>query len=233
MTNEKLIKSAHIWGVMLLLLVAIIVGARPTTIDAQDSTQNSNQSNGNSNSNQSTRNNNSRMMKNDNANSMGGQTTKGNMSSADHKFMMEAARGGMMEVELGRMAAQQGSSDAIKQFGQRMVDDHSKANSELMTLAQSKGIMLPMELDPKHRADADKMMKMSGAEFDRAYAKMMLSDHNKDVAAFERQSMRGMDADLKAFATKTLPTLREHLQMAKALNGTSGSAGSNSNSSRP
>jgi putative membrane protein len=141
---------------------------------------------------------------------------------------MDAAMGGLMEVELGRMATQQGTSDAVKQFGQRMVDDHSKANTELMTLATSKGMTLPTDLDEKHRKDVTKLSSLTGAEFDRAYAKMMLSDHNKDVSAFEKQSTKGADPDLKAFAAKTLPTLQEHLRMAKALNGNKG-GGSNSN----
>ena len=138
--------------------------------------------------------------------------------------------GGLMEVELGRVAAQKGTSDAVKQFGQRMVDDHSKANTELMTLAQSKGITLPTTLDDKHRSELTKISAMTGAEFDRAYSKMMLSDHKKDVSEFEKQSTRGTDPDLKAFATQTLPTLQEHLQLAKALPGNEGSAGGNSNS---
>ena len=98
-----------------------------------------------------------------------------------------------------------------------MVDDHSKANTELMSLASSKGVTLPTALDEKHQKEVTKLSAMSGAEFDRAYSKMMLSDHNKDVSEFEKQSTKGTDPDLKAFASKTLPTLQEHLQMAKAL----------------
>ena len=154
------------------------------------------------------------------------------MTSQDRNFIMEAAMGGMMEVELGRIAAQQGASDAVKQFGQRMVDDHSKANTELMTLASSKGITLPTELDPKHRAHVTKLSGMSGAEFDREYVKMMVSDHRKDVSEFEKQSTRGTDADLKAFAGKTLPTLQEHLRMAEALPGAKRGGNSN-NSNQP
>jgi putative membrane protein len=152
---------------------------------------------------------------------------------------MDAAMGGMMEVELGRMAAQQGSSDAVKQFGQRMVDDHSKANEELMSLASSKGITLATTMDEKQHKDMMKLQAMTGADFDRAYSKMMLSDHKKDVSEFEKQSTKGTDPDLKAFASKTLPTLKEHLQMASALpaNQSGGkmnsNKNSNSNSNRP
>ena len=159
---------------------------------------------------------------------------------------MDAAMGGMMEVELGRVAAQKGSSDAVKQFGQRMVDDHSKANEELMSVATSKGITLPTTLDAKHQGHVTKLSSLSGAEFDRSYSKMMLSDHTKDAAAFQKQSNKGADPDLKAFAAKTLPIIQEHLQMAKTLpdnqraNTNSNSGGSkssnrnsNSNSNRP
>ena len=154
---------------------------------------------------------------------------------------MDAAMGGMMEVELGRLAVQQGSSDAVKQFGQRMVDDHGKANTELMSLASSKGITLPTALDEKHQEQVTKLSGRSGADFDRAYAKLMVSDHNKDVSEFEKHSTRGTDPDLKAFATRTLPVLREHLQLARSLEGgqggnsnsNRGARNSNSNSNRP
>jgi len=164
-----------------------------------------------------------------NNNATGEQAGMGNMASQDHNFLMDAAMGGLMEVELGRLAAQQGASDAVKQFGQRMVDDHSKANAELMSLASSKGMTLPTELDEKHRQHVTKLSSLSGAEFDRAYGKMMASDHNKDVSEFEKESTRGTDADLKAFASKTLPTLQEHLQMARALPGAERGGNMNSN----
>jgi putative membrane protein len=164
-----------------------------------------------------------------NNNAAGTQAGMGTLNSHDHDFIMDAAIGGLMEVELGRVAAQKGTSDAVKQFGQRMVDDHSKANEELMTLASSKGITLPTTLDDKHQKELTKMSAMSGAEFDRAYSKNMLSDHKKDVSEFEKESTRATDPDLKAFAAKTLPTLQQHLQLAQALPGNEGSGNSNSN----
>jgi putative membrane protein len=163
-------------------------------------------------------------------------STTGGLSSSDRKFLMEAAMGGMAEVELGHRAIQTGQSDTVKQFGQRMVDDHSKANAELTTVASGKGITLPAEIDAKHRAAMARMARLSGANFDRAYAKEMLSDHNKDVALFKKQAETGTDPDLKAFAAKTLPTLEEHQKMAEAMNSAlspaskSSNANSNSNS---
>ena len=227
MTNEQLIKSAQVWFVAIILACGIWAIAGKAGVTSQE--QNSNQ-NSNSNSNSGMRNANRSQNRNSNTTgATGEQTGMGNMSSADRDFIMEAAMGGMMEVELGRVASQQGSSDAVKQFGQRMVDDHSKANEELMSLASSKGITLPTTMDEKHHKDMMKLQAMTGADFDRAYSKMMLSDHKKDVSAFEKQSTKGADPDLKAFASKTLPTLQEHLQMAGALPG---NQGGNSNSSR-
>jgi putative membrane protein len=152
-----------------------------------------------------------------NDNMSGQKMSKSMLSKMDEKFVMEAAMGGMMEVELGRLAAEKGMSDEVKQFGQRMVDDHSKANEELMQLASGKGITLPTGLDAKHKAMRDRMASLSGAAFDKAYKQEMLKDHRKDVAEFEKQSMKAADADLKGFAAKTLPTLKEHLSMIEGM----------------
>jgi len=231
MNNQQLIKYAHVWFLAVVIACGLVVIAVKAGSEIQN--QNSNQnSNSNSNANANTQNRNANRSANrnsDNSSATGQQAGMGNMSSQDHEFVMDAAMGGLMEVELGRLAAQNGMSEAVKQFGQRMVDDHSKANQELMTLARSKGMTLPTALDEKHQKDVTKLSAMSGAEFDRAYSKMMLSDHNKDVKEFEKQSTKGGDADLKAFASKTLPTLQEHLQMARALPGNQG-GNSNSNS---
>jgi putative membrane protein len=149
----------------------------------------------------------------------GGHTGHGAGSmAADHKFAMEAAMGGMMEVELGRVAAQKGASDEVRQFGQRMVDDHSKANEELMRIASSKGLTPPAALDAKHQAEMQKLSALSGEKFDKEYVKMMVKDHKKDVGEFQKEADRGADADIKAFAASTLPTLREHLQMIQRIN---------------
>ncbi len=217
MTNEQK-RSARIWALAILLACGTIAIAASVLQQPQQSTQNAN-----SNTSRTTN-----KKANSNANSNGNDTTSGDrvgmatLSSQEKSFVMEAAMGGIMEVELGRMAAQLGSSDAVKQFGQRMVDDHSKANDELKALAASKNISLPTELDEKHKNELTKMQKLTGPEFDTAYSKAMLKDHEKDVAAFEKQSTKGDDADIKAFAAKTLPTLREHLEMARSLSGKKG-----------
>lgn len=160
-------------------------------------------------------------MRAQNANSSSTQNANANKGSggmsSDMKFAMEAAVGGMEEVELGRIAAQKGATDEVRQFGQKMVDDHSKANQDLMQVASSKGWTLPASLDAKHQADVGKMSSLSGEAFDRAYVKMMVSDHKKDVGEFQKESTRGADADIKSFATRTLPTLQEHLQMIQRI----------------
>jgi putative membrane protein len=133
----------------------------------------------------------------------------------DHEFFMKAAEGGMAEVELAQLALKQASSDDVKQFAQRMVDDHSKANDELKGLATGKGIALPADAGKKNKETADKLGKFSGADFDREYMKLMVKDHDMAVALFEKQAKTGKDTEAKAWAEKTLPTLREHQTLAR------------------
>ena len=142
--------------------------------------------------------------------------TGASLAGADKEFVQKAAVGGMAEVAMGKMAQQKGSSDQVKQFGARMVEDHSKANDELKKVASAKGVTLPTDVDAKHKAKMDKMQKLSGGEFDRAYMDDMVADHKHDVADFKKQANGGKDSDLKAFAAKTLPTLEDHLKMAQS-----------------
>ena len=234
MSNQQLIKSAHVWFLAALLaggLLVIAVNAR-VNIQEQNSNQNSNSNSNTANANTSQNRNANRSgnRNSGNTSATGAQAGMTAMSSRDRDFLMDTAMDGLLEVELGRLAAQQGASDAVKQFGQKMVDDHTQANTELTTLATSKGITLPTSIDDKHRQDVTKLSAMQGADFDRAYSKMMLKDHEKAVSNFEKQSQRGSDPDVKAFAAKTLPTLQEHLTMVRALPGNERSGGSNSNS---
>ena len=147
------------------------------------------------------------------------QQSKGGMAAADRKFVMAAAQGGLAEVELGKLAAEKGAADAVKQFGKRMADDHGKASEELKQLAQQKGLTLPADLDPKHKQLRDRLAKLNGADFDKAYASEMVKDHKKDVAEFKREASGAKDPDLKAWAGKTLPTLEDHLKQAQAMEG--------------
>jgi putative membrane protein len=157
---------------------------------------------------------------NTNANTMTNtmsNTAGGNVSSADTEFMNKAAQGGMAEVELGKMASTKAQNAEVKQFGQQMTADHTRANNELKTLAAGKNVTLPTDVGAMHKATMDKLSKLSGAEFDREYVKAMVEDHEKDVAEFQKQADSGTNADVKAFAAKTLPTLKSHFEMIKAM----------------
>lgn len=138
----------------------------------------------------------------------------------DRQFALNAASGGLFEVEAGKLAVQKGSSQDVKSFGQRMIDDHGKANEELKTLAASKNIKLPAEMNKKHSADLGKLSKAPGGEFDRQYMEMMVKDHKKDVSEFRKEAKEGKDPDLKAWASKTLPILEDHLKMAQSMTKT-------------
>jgi putative membrane protein len=144
----------------------------------------------------------------------------------DKKFLKDAAAGGLAEVEFGKVAAQKGSSEEVKKFGQKMVDDHSKANDELKEVAGKEKIEVPTALTSKEQSKLDKMSKLSGADFDKAYIKDMVRDHEKDVSDFQSEAQSGSSANVKAFATKTLPTLQEHLSMAKDINKSAKSSSS-------
>ena len=137
----------------------------------------------------------------------------------DRKFVKDAALGGMTEVELGKLAAQNGSSDAVKQFGQKMVDDHTKANERLKEVATGRSIEVPNALDSKHQSQVDKLSKLTGPEFDKAYIKNLVKDHQQDVRTFQAEAQMGSDPAVKNFASQTLPKLQEHLNMAKDLEG--------------
>jgi putative membrane protein len=130
-------------------------------------------------------------------------------------FAKTAAQGGMTEVALGRLAMEHAASPDVKQFGQQMVADHSKAGAELTQLAARKGMQLPTEMSDKQKSLMDKLSKLSGADFDKEYVGAMVDDHEEDAKEFQEQSEKGSDGDVKAFAAKTLPVIQHHLQMIK------------------
>jgi len=140
------------------------------------------------------------------------------VGKSDQAFMTEAAMGGLAEVQLAQMAQQKASSQEVKDYARRLEQDHTKANDQLKSIAQQRQVSLPSDIGAKHQQMVSKLNSMSGPEFDQAYMKMMVQDHRKDIKAFEHESNRGMDTDLKNFASTTLPTLREHLTMAEQLN---------------
>ena len=136
----------------------------------------------------------------------------------DSEFLVEAASGGMMEVQAGELASTKAKSARVKAFGAMMVRDHNKANEELKALASSKNITIPTTLGEHHQKHVNDLNEKSGKDFDDAYMSLMVDDHKKDVDKFEDASNNAKDAAVKAFAAKTLPVLRVHLDSARAIN---------------
>lgn len=137
--------------------------------------------------------------------------------SATIMFMTKAASGGMMEVQLGQYAQDQGQNQRVKDFGAMMVRDHTKANDELRTLASARNVTLSDSLMPDHKKHVTDLQKRKGAAFDRAYMDMMVKDHQTTIKDFENASNNLPDGEVKAFATRTLPVLRGHLDSATAI----------------
>jgi putative membrane protein len=149
-------------------------------------------------------------------------STSSNMNSANSNvavvqdnFWVDAAQGGMAEVELAKLAQQKSQNAEVKKFAQMMITDHSKANDELKSIAAKKNITLPTDIG-SHKSTLDELSKLSGAEFDKEYVEAMVDDHEEDVEMFESKSSSS-DADIKSFASKTLPTLKKHLEAIKAI----------------
>jgi putative membrane protein len=139
------------------------------------------------------------------------------VSSIDKSFMKDAAEGGIAEIELGQLAVDKASDPAVKRFGQRMVDDHTKANEKLKKIAAAKNVELPTEIGVKDKATKLRLEHLSGADFDKAYMSDMVSDHKSDIQAFQKESDKGQDSDVKDFVTQTLPTLQSHLKEAQSV----------------
>ena len=144
-------------------------------------------------------------------------------AAADAAFVKQASAAGLAEVALGQLGASQGNSADVKQFGQQMVTDHTKANDELKSIAGSKNLTVASAPMPADEKAAAALGKKSGDAFDQAFAKKMVGDHEKAVALFTKESTSGKDPELKAFAAKTLPTLKDHLEMARKLPGAAAS----------
>jgi putative membrane protein len=147
----------------------------------------------------------------------GTEMQRGQLSSKDYKFLTDAARGGLEEVQLGQLARDRGASQGVRDFGEHMVKDHSKANDELKQIAMQKGATQPMRLSHSEQSKLDHLQNLNGVDFDKTYTKDMVKDHKKDVKEFQKAAKGLDDPDLRAFAQKTLPILEQHLQMAESL----------------
>lgn len=146
------------------------------------------------------------------------QTSNTPPSQESIDFVTKAASGGMMEVQLGQVAQQKAKSQRVKDFASMMVTDHNKANEELKSLAVSNNITVPATLLPEHQKHIEMMSKMSGSAFDNHYMDMMVNDHKKDIAEFQKQANAATNDAFKSFAANTLPTLQKHLDSAQAIN---------------
>jgi len=136
---------------------------------------------------------------------------------SDASFAKIADEGGLAEVKLGQLAEDKGSSQAVKDFGKRMVTDHTQADGQLKTAASTDKITLPTQVTAREEATYDRLSKLSGAAFDRAYARDMVRDHEADIAMFQREAKYGKDTSIKSFASQTLPTLQDHLKEAQQM----------------
>lgn len=152
-----------------------------------------------------------------NANQHMDDGTQKMMSSADTAFAMKAAQGGMAEVKLGQLAVEKATNPDVKAFAQRMVDDHTKANDNLKSVAAAENMTLPSDVNVKDQAEYNKLSQLSGTAFDKAYVNDMIKDHEMDIKDFQKEASKGKDRQLKAFASSTLPTLQSHLDSIKSI----------------
>jgi putative membrane protein len=136
-----------------------------------------------------------------------------------HKNQLEfpqlAFSGGMMEVRLGKLAQERASSDKVKEFGERMIHDHSKANDELKDIAKNNDILLPDNIIPEQQKTLDELSRYNGHEFDEHYMRTMVQDHKADIKAFEDASRDAKNEHVRRWVRKTLPTLKQHLKLAR------------------
>lgn len=138
------------------------------------------------------------------------------MKSADATFALKAAQGGLAEVKLGQLAVEKASNPDVKSFAQKMIDDHSKANDQLKAAAGKDRMTLPNTMNAKDQSLYNKLSGLSGTDFDKAYMKAMVKDHEDDIKEFQKEANRGANPDIKSFASSTLPTLQQHLELAKS-----------------
>ncbi|GAA3935505.1 DUF4142 domain-containing protein [Hymenobacter algoricola] len=133
----------------------------------------------------------------------------------DATFVVDVASDGQLEVELGRLAQQQSTTPAVKDFGQRMATQHAEISQALGVLAEQKGIVLPAGLGAEQQKTRQELAALTGAAFDKKYLELMVDDHANDVDAFDDMSEDAYDGDIRGFAAKYLPRLKEHLELAK------------------
>jgi putative membrane protein len=150
----------------------------------------------------------------------GGATASGKkLDSSDRRFVDEAAQGGVAEVKLGELAQQKAQSPTVKQLASTIVSDHEAVNTQLQSLASTKGVKVPQQPSSAEQKEYDRLSKLSGSDFDRQYAEAMVKDHKKDIGEFGKVAKGKGDPDVKTFAAETLPKLQQHLQLAEQAAG--------------
>ncbi|HEX8246953.1 MAG TPA: DUF4142 domain-containing protein [Pyrinomonadaceae bacterium] len=152
------------------------------------------------------------------------------VTKQDSKFMMQAASSDMLEIQSSTMALQKSQNADVRRFAQMMVDDHTRTSEQLKSIAATKNVSLPAEMDSKHRAMADKLAGVSADRFDMEYMRMQVKAHESAVKLFQTESNKGTDPDVKDFATTNLPALQTHLEMARTMSGNMKNGGGNMNS---
>lgn len=155
------------------------------------------------------------------------QHTRGTRNQpTDKTFVKRVAQINVDEQKLGQLAQQKGNSDAVKDFGKRMVDDHSNAQSRLESIAQKEGVTLPTQPDKRASKFEQQLSSKSGTQFDQAYLRHMIAGHRKAIALLQHEIKNGKDQDIKSYAQNTLPTIQEHLRMAQQAVGQTSTTGS-------
>jgi putative membrane protein len=154
------------------------------------------------------------------AQTQSGQQQRNQLSALDQQFVIDAAHGGMAEVQLGQLALERSRNPEVKQFARQMIQEHTRANERLMRLATQKGITPPTTPGPKYEAAMNRLMQLSGEAFDQAYMNEAgINGHLESAAVYQRQAALGQDPDLKAFAATILPRVQGHLEMASEMTG--------------
>lgn len=146
------------------------------------------------------------------------RSTAQTAGNPDRFFITSAGLANLAEIRTGQLATERATNPEVRRYAQTMIEQHRKANQELADLARQKGIDLPDRVDEAHAIDATHLTNVSAADFDREYMGLMVAEHAKAVSLFEDKARKAQDADLRAFAQRTLPALQEHLRMAKDLN---------------
>jgi putative membrane protein len=147
------------------------------------------------------------------------------LTSSEKEFMTNAARGSMLEVQLGNLAAQKASNPDVKQFGERMATDHGQLGQKLQQLASSMNLPTEQQLSPEQQNMVSRLQNLSGKAFDREYMKAMITDHTKDISEFQRVANQATNPDIKQFASSALPILQDHLKLAREIAGKLGAKG--------